>query len=698
MRRSSNFYIPFFIGGFAFAAPTISPSTATVVFVGGTAVFSSTDSVTWSLAAGSTGTINSGTGVYTAPRSLPIKNVIAGCPALPNDHIYNTRIDNLPVDSHSATRFASLLGGTTTHIAFEVSFPENIMTNATPTTNMTFLYTPGNNAAFQTLSFPYMGVESGLVPASYFVQDRHVLGVNTDTCEFSEMYNFYPAGSLPPEFGCPSCNSASGVKFNGMSYRLPDADMGGATDAAGMYVQPLSFRYSELKAGAIKHALRFTLDNPDIYSGPLWPATNYTNECSNFANCFPYGSRVRLKSSVDISTYSPTAQVILTALKQYGMFMADGGIAMRIQAMADTTIDTTTWTAIQAEISRNIVITQFQFEQVDESSLMVSSNSGHVNLANAYVTPDNFATIVATKISDGSTSSVAIGIEPVTVGTVNTPFQANVGALSIMAGTPQISIPNWVHGSTTTTVTCTMSPTVGTLTSGCLYTAPATQINVISTATVTITPTSDPTNKLLLPLVIFPSDGIRINVGGKSAFNSNPVIPYDGQGNYGPDADNHMWWSDPIGNAPPWSKTDGGFSQAAWGSPRHDIGLFYTFKGGNQDGAYSAMVPNGFYLLNLGFGLDSSNGTPSQYVQSIDSQGQTLFPAAALSSFMPDTSYTPGTLTYIVQVVNNQFYFAIREINVNNFVVLNNWSLTSYTPLGVQGHMTLQGAATMFQR
>jgi hypothetical protein len=39
----------------------------------------------------------------------------------------------------------------------------------------------------------------------------------------------------------------------------------------------------------------------------------------------PLGMRVRLKASVDISTYPADVQVILTALKKYGMILADNG-------------------------------------------------------------------------------------------------------------------------------------------------------------------------------------------------------------------------------------------------------------------------------------------------------------------------------------------------------------------------------------
>ena len=37
------------------------------------------------------------------------------------------------------------------------------------------------------------------------------------------------------------------------------------------------------------------------------------------------GMRMRLKADYDISSFPPQAKVILTALKNYGMIMADNG-------------------------------------------------------------------------------------------------------------------------------------------------------------------------------------------------------------------------------------------------------------------------------------------------------------------------------------------------------------------------------------
>ena len=50
------------------------------------------------------------------------------------------------------------------------------------------------------------------------------------------------------------------------------------------------------------------------------------------------GMRVRLKASVDISSFPSNVQVILRALKKYGMFMADNGGDWRMSVTPDERI------------------------------------------------------------------------------------------------------------------------------------------------------------------------------------------------------------------------------------------------------------------------------------------------------------------------------------------------------------------------
>jgi hypothetical protein len=660
-----------------FANPSVVPS-STSVFVGGTVQFISVDTVTWSLVAGSTGTISAG-GLYTAPTSFQAKNVMDGCPLLPNDHLFNTDISSLPVDSNSATRIANILGGTSGYIQIEVSFPHNVMFNTTPTTTTVSLNTSNNDGTYSMLPFPYTGVENNLLPADYFAQDRHILGVNTDTCQFSEFYNFYPVGK---NGGCPTCNTQGNVKYDGMSYNLPDTGggSGGGVDAAGMFLQPLAFRYSELKAGHIDHALRFTLANGYISSSHIWPAQANANPgCTPSSSCVPYGARFRLKPTFDITPYTATTQVILRALKKYGMFMTDGGTSMHIQSMNDVVDDTTTYQAIQSEIRFNNVVSQWGFDIVDETSLMVSTATGKVLVPNTFnVVPSSYAVVIASKTSDHTTTQVYVALQPVTVGTYNPAFQANGPAISVMAGTPQIQIPTIVNGSATKTVSCSMSPTIGSITSGCGYTAPTSGVRSASTTIVTMTATADSTATINFPLTVFSSDAIRINAGGFS--NNITTVAYDSANDYGPDRQGKVWATDPTGIGFMNSiKQDSSFSPSLWVSSNTDpdIGLFYNQWPGIADGAYSAIVPNGNYSLLMGFACgDPGNNSMPSFNQSIDTQGSTIISTAAARSIMENTNYVSVSTTVPITVTNNQFYFAMREVDYSSHTLINKWSLT----------------------
>lgn len=81
------------------------------------------------------------------------------------------------------------------------------------------------------------------------------------------------------------------------------------------------------------------------------------------------GLRLRLKANIDISSFSPTDQVILTALKHYGMFVADNGSSWYLSGAPDNR-----WNNNDLHLLDKI--NGSDFEAVDESSLQVSPNSG----------------------------------------------------------------------------------------------------------------------------------------------------------------------------------------------------------------------------------------------------------------------------------------------------------------------------------
>lgn len=115
------------------------------------------------------------------------------------------------------------------------------------------------------------------------------------------------------------------------------------------------FSAQEISDGAINHAIRFILPNDRIANKTyVRPSTHTTGGSSGWAPApttdlteavditkaalepgLPYGTRLRLKASTDISKFSSGAQVVARALKDYGMILADGGNVL-ITAQSDT--------------------------------------------------------------------------------------------------------------------------------------------------------------------------------------------------------------------------------------------------------------------------------------------------------------------------------------------------------------------------
>jgi hypothetical protein len=139
-----------------------------------------------------------------------------------------------------------------------------------------------------------------------------------------------------------------------------------SADAAGLPILPGLVRRDEVAAGAITHALRFTA--PSTQRAYVWPARHDASSITD-PSYPPMGIRVRLKASVDISGFSPVNQVILTALKKYGMFLADNGSPWFVSGAPDDR-----WN--DDELHALTQLHGGDFEVVDESSLMVDPDSG----------------------------------------------------------------------------------------------------------------------------------------------------------------------------------------------------------------------------------------------------------------------------------------------------------------------------------
>lgn len=192
--------------------------------------------------------------------------------------------------------------------------------------------------------------------------DRHVLVLDRDNCVLYEVFNSYPQAD-------GSWRGDSGAVFDLSSHALRP-DTWTSADAAGLPILPGLVRYDEVASGEIRHALRFTV--PQTRRDYVWPARHFASDLTG-EQYPPMGQRFRLRSDFDTSGFSADVQVILQALKSYGMILADNGSAWFISGAPDER-----W---NNDVLRELRQVQgIDFEAVDVSSLMVEANSGQARI------------------------------------------------------------------------------------------------------------------------------------------------------------------------------------------------------------------------------------------------------------------------------------------------------------------------------
>jgi len=464
----------------------VAGGTLNLTASGGTAPY------TWSLSSGSVGSINPTTGQYTAPATVTVNHQAAGCQVFPSASIFSTKISNLPVHASSAT-WVGAITPSTQQLVLAPNYGLNIVTNSTPLFDVVNLSPPTANGQYPIAEFPWLKRQGGYYSHPQSGLDRHIANVNKDTCEFTEMYNTYPAGTTTE---CPTCTSQSSARYDGKLFKF---QVGAGVDAAGLPLQPVTLKLSDFNDGVIKHPMRFTLPNNIIQPQHIWPATAHALAGGGG---IPYGAWLRLKSSYDISGFSAKAQVVLQAWKDYGLFMADGGLTLEVTTDGDISQDKDVFAAI-GEISGSGPQIASHFEFVDASSLMVSSSTAEVKHDNAYETPVDFAHACVT---DAAMTTVCkyVALQGVTVGTTYT-------AMTFQAGADPVQLDSWVHGSANQSVSWAIIGTaIGTLSSGGSYTPPES----VSSPTVTMfegTAAADSNAKVRIYVVVWPAGVIRVD-------------------------------------------------------------------------------------------------------------------------------------------------------------------------------------------
>ncbi|HEY5024508.1 MAG TPA: hypothetical protein VII76_06000 [Acidimicrobiales bacterium] len=289
----------------------------------------------------------------------------AGCPMFPSDNIWNTDISSLPVDIHSPQWLGAMNSSSTfLHPDFGPSgdptnpygMPYTVVPSGHPFVSVAFQYASESDPG----PYPF-GADTPIEGGAGATGDRHALMIDPTTCTLYELYDaHYSAGAS---------TAGSGAIWNLRSNALRPAGWTSA-DAAGLPIMPGLLRYDEVQSGLITHAIRMTAQTTD--TSYLWPARHEAGARSD-PTLPPMGARFRLKASFNISGYSAQAQVVLRAMQHYGLILADNGSNWYFGGTADSA-----WPLSLVNELKDIPASAF--EAVDESSLMVSANSGQAGV------------------------------------------------------------------------------------------------------------------------------------------------------------------------------------------------------------------------------------------------------------------------------------------------------------------------------
>jgi hypothetical protein len=155
--------------------------------------------------------------------------------------------------------------------------------------------------------------------------DAHVIALDKDNGILYELYNASVNGD--------HWEASSGAVYHLNSDALrPDGWT--SADAAGLPIFPGLVRYDEVAGGTMTHALRFTLAKNHVAPAHIAPARHDVSSTGGQYS-LPFGAKIRLKASVDISNYPANVQVILKAMKKYGLILADIGSDMYVSGAPD---------------------------------------------------------------------------------------------------------------------------------------------------------------------------------------------------------------------------------------------------------------------------------------------------------------------------------------------------------------------------
>jgi hypothetical protein len=304
-------------------------------------------------------TVNASAGPSCGNMSTGNGASLNGYVPFPSSNLWNTNIASAPVDPNSATIIGALTGSDL-HPDFSNVADGNygipyvvVDSSATPGVAIT-MTTYQSESDITRYPIPITAPIEGFPADCTITGDDHLIVIDKNKCWIYESWQ------------TQRCNGAWSAA-NGAIWDLTSSEHRPygwtSADAAGLPIFPGLVRYDEVAAGVIHHAFRMTVAHTksDANGGYfVAPATHGAGNNSGTDNIM--GMRLRLKAAFAISGFSATNQAILTAMKNYGMIVADNGSNMYFQGAPDARWDDNDLNALKAIDASNFEVVQMGTE------------------------------------------------------------------------------------------------------------------------------------------------------------------------------------------------------------------------------------------------------------------------------------------------------------------------------------------------
>jgi len=299
----------------------------------------------------------SGTAVAAKPKGPRV----AGCPVFPANNWWNRDISRMPVHRRSSQWLSHMSTSRNLHPDFGPSYgdgpnygiPITVVAKTHRKVPVSFQYASESDR----VGYPF-GPDTKIEGGRNSGGDMHAVVVQKGTCRLFETWNTRVSGTGRWVAG-------SGATWS-LKSNLLRRNTWTSADAAGLPILPGLLRWSEVKAGAVKHAIRFTTDVTSRHH--VWPARHDAGSQDSLAYP-PMGARFRLKASYPLTGYGAYARRVIVAMKRYGLVLADNGSPWYFQGERNAS-----WPPAMVEALKRIPASAFV--AVDTSRLMVRSYSG----------------------------------------------------------------------------------------------------------------------------------------------------------------------------------------------------------------------------------------------------------------------------------------------------------------------------------